>query len=433
MRGKIFLAVAVPVSCLIVLGCCNPGDPPKDPPESIEAPDPAGHPDGWAYAAGAPASPGGYGAAEAYTYTVKTRSEFINALRRGGASLSDSPKIIYVEGMIDLCADDTNNSLSAADFIALAGYGGTYASYQTYIDAYAASCASGVASTLANVQNTLYNTQKAFVVLKIGSNTSILGIGSSAGFKNGSLSISGKTNVVIRNVSVLDAYDYFPAWDEGENLINSEYDNISVSGSTYVWIDHCDLGDGDRPDSSLPSVTISGSQKKWVTHDGLLDVVRAANYVTVSWNKIENHDKTMLFGNSDSADATDTGKIKVTVHHNYFTGVNQRLPRVRFGQVHVYNNYYVNVSGYAVGVGDHARIYSESNYFDGIAEAFAAYDDAANLGYYYDVGSANVTGGKAPASEADVGWKPSDYYAYTVDTAVSAASRVKSAAVTGRF
>jgi pectate lyase len=402
MRSTIFPAFAVLASCLCMHACL---DPAEGPPQSSGIPDPADYPDGWASAAGAPASPGGYGAAESNTYTVKTRSEFIDALRCGGASLSDSPKIIYVEGMIDLCADDSNNTLDAVSFIKLAGYGGTYANYQAYMDAYAASCASGAASTLANVQNTLYNTQKAYVVLKIGSNTSILGIGQNAGFKKGSLSISGKTNVVIRNVSVLDAYDYFPEWDGGEELINSEYDNISVSGSTYVWIDHCNLGDGDRPDSLLPSVTIPKcGLRKWVTHDGLIDVVRGADYVTVSWNRFENHDKTMLFGNSDSADATDTGKIKVTVHHNYFNGVNQRLPRVRFGQVHVYNNYYVNVSNYAVGVGVHARIYSEANYFNAIANAFATYDDAANLGYYYDVGSANVKGDKAMASEADVGW-----------------------------
>jgi pectate lyase len=36
-------------------------------------------------------------------------------------------------------------------------------------------------------------------------------------------------------------------------------------------------------------------------------------------------------------------------------------------------------------------------------------------------------------TEAEVGWKPSDYYAYTVETAASAASRVKSAAGTGTF
>jgi pectate lyase len=422
------------VTSFAVFACMNPVDPPPDDPGVAGAPDPADTSDGWASASGAPASPGGYGAAEANVYTVHSRSELVSALNCGGSSASNTPKIIYVEGMIDLCADTSDNSLSAYDFIVRAGYGATYADYQAYMDAYAASCATGVASTLASTRTALYNAQKAVVIIKVGSNTSILGKDSDAGFKNGELLIDTKTNVVIRNVSVLDAYDYFPAWDESENLINSQYDNIGVSGSTYVWIDHCTLGDGDRPDSALPNVTISGVQKKWVTHDGLIDIVRAADLVTVSWNRIENHDKTMLYGNSDSADAQDTGKIRVTVHHNYFNGAKQRLPRVRFGQVHVYNNYYTNVGGYAVGVGDHARIYSEANYFNAVAAPFDAYDHAGHEGYYWDSGSVNATGGsKAMGTPADVGWTPSDYYTYTADSAVSVAADVPSGAGVGQF
>jgi pectate lyase len=44
----------------------------------------------------------------------------------------------------------------------------------------------------------------------------------------------------------------------------------------------------------------------------------------------------------------------------------QRTPRVRFGLVHVYNNYYVVKSatyGYSWGVGVRSQIYAENNYF----------------------------------------------------------------------
>ncbi len=431
MRLRLLLAC----TALLALSAC-PGQetPPADDPAEIGAPDPADRPDGWASIAGAQATPGGWGAAAAHTYTVSSRSELVNALNCGGSSASDLPKIVYVEGMIDLCADASNNPLSAYDFIVRAGFGGTYASYDAYINAYAASCATGVASTMASTQGSLYNAQKAVAVIKIGSNTSILGKGSGAGFKNGELLIDTKTNVVIRNVSVLDSYDYFPSWDESENLINSEYDTIGVSGSTYVWVDHCTLGDGDRPDSTLPTVSISGTAKKWVTHDGLIDVVRGADLVTISWNRIENHDKTLLFGNSDSNDSQDTGKIRVTVHHNWFSGAKQRLPRVRFGRVHVYNNSYTGVTGYAVGVGDHALIYSESNYFNTVSHPFDAYDDASNPGYYWDSGSVNAGGGSKPMGTlADLGWKPSDFYSYAADTAASAAQEVQSGAGAGHF
>jgi len=57
----------------------------------------------------------------------------------------------------------------------------------------------------------------------------------------------------------------------------------------------------------------------------------------------------------------------VTIHHNLFLNLGQRTPRVRFGQVHVYNNYY-NIDHapkyiYSWGVGIESAIYAENNYF----------------------------------------------------------------------
>jgi pectate lyase len=58
------------------------------------------------------------------------------------------------------------------------------------------------------------------------------------------------------------------------------------------------------------------------------------------------HDKTMLIG----ADPTHVGDrcIRVTIHHCFFDGTNQRHPRVRFGKVHLYNNYTRNWKVYAI-------------------------------------------------------------------------------------
>lgn len=58
------------------------------------------------------------------------------------------------------------------------------------------------------------------------------------------------------------------------------------------------------------------------------------------------HDKTMLIG----ADPSHVGDrcIRVTIHHCFFDGTRQRHPRVRFGKVHLYNNYTRNWGIYAV-------------------------------------------------------------------------------------
>ena len=84
----------------------------------------------------------------------------------------------------------------------------------------------------------------------------------------------------------------------------------------------------------------------------------------------ENHNKTMVIGNGDS-NVADEGKLHVTLHHNYFHNVVQRTPRVRFGQVHTYNNYFVSdttngeyVYAYSLGVGKNSQIYAENNVAD---------------------------------------------------------------------
>jgi len=74
----------------------------------------------------------------------------------------------------------------------------------------------------------------------------------------------------------------------------------------------------------------------------------------------------MLIGSSDSA-AADRNKLRVTLHHNLFKNIGQRAPRVRFGQVHVFNNFYQikNPENYVYswGVGIESQTYAENNFF----------------------------------------------------------------------
>ena len=77
----------------------------------------------------------------------------------------------------------------------------------------------------------------------------------------------------------------------------------------------------------------------------------------------------MLIGSTDNPNSArpDEGRLRVTLHHNLWDGVGQRAPRVRFGQVHVYNNLYrirkdANYV-YSWGVGKDSDIYAQSNFF----------------------------------------------------------------------
>jgi pectate lyase len=128
--------------------------------------------------------------------------------------------------------------------------------------------------------------------------------------------------------------------------------------------------DGAHPDQAQPIYF----GREFVVHDGELDITNASDLVTISWNHFAQHDKVMLIGSSDSATA-DIGKLRVTLHHDFFDTDVQRMPRVRFGLVHVYNNYYlVNAANYSYswGVGVQSQIYAQNNYFDtvgGVAPA----------------------------------------------------------------
>jgi pectate lyase len=79
-----------------------------------------------------------------------------------------------------------------------------------------------------------------------------------------------------------------------------------------------------------------------------VDISNASDYVTVSYNVFGEHDKNNLIGSSSSAPPTDEGKLRVTFSNNVFRDIQSRAPRVRFGQVHLFNNYYVGSKSGAV-------------------------------------------------------------------------------------
>ncbi|KAG4181177.1 hypothetical protein ERO13_A10G210200v2 [Gossypium hirsutum] len=121
-----------------------------------------------------------------------------------------------------------------------------------------------------------------------------------------------------------------------------DVDGIQVKpNSKHIWIDRCSFKDYD---------------------DGLIDITRGSTDITVSRCYFTQHDKTMLIG----ADPTHVGDrcIRVTIHHCFFDGTRQRQPRLRFGKVHLYNNYTRNWDIYAVCASVEAQIYSQCNIYE---------------------------------------------------------------------
>ena len=83
-------------------------------------------------------------------------------------------------------------------------------------------------------------------------------------------------------------------------------------------------------------------------------------------------DGSMVYG-SDAARAAwlrtfSGGRLKVTWHHNWWSDrVHERMPRVRFGQIHLFNNYYsATGNNYCIRAGVEANILVENNYFENV-------------------------------------------------------------------
>jgi pectate lyase len=206
--------------------------------------------------------------------------------------------------------------------------------------------------------------QRARVVLNVGSITTIVGI-NGAKLTGANLNLDRVSNVIVRNITMADAFDCFPAWsptDGSEGNWNSNYDTLTLTGATNVWVDHNAFDDGTNDDALQPRYF----GRPYQVHDGSLDVIRASDLVTISYNHFRDHDKTMLWGSTNTVGA-DVGKLRVTLHHNKIANNGQRLPRVRFGQVDLYNNYYVLTTeekfSYAWGVGVYSSLYAENNFF----------------------------------------------------------------------
>ncbi len=328
--------------------------------------------DGWA-SLGA-GTTGGSAATADHVYTVHNRKELVNALNDGvypppSSTPSNTPKIIYVDGTIDANVDDDNQPLTCQDY-QRNGY-----TLEAYLAAYdPAVWGRNVPSgTLETARVVSQKAHEARVRIKVGSNTTIVGVGNKATLRRAYLDVRGTTdtrlsNIIIRNITFQDTFDCFPQWDPtdgSDGNWNSQYDSIAMRYVDNVWVDHNAFLDLETADSTAP--TYFG--RHYEMHDGECDITNAADLVTVSWNQFLNHDKVMLIGSSDSGStaAGDRGKLRMTIHHNMFDNLGQRTPRVRFGQVHVYNNYYkiVDNPGYAYswGVGIESKIYAENNYF----------------------------------------------------------------------
>jgi pectate lyase len=249
-------------------------------------------------------------------------------------------------------------------------------------------CATASAARVCRVQGTL--TFSPFEEIRVTSNKTIIGAGANAAIVMGGFFLAnGVNNVIIRNLTIRDSYiegqDDPNTGDEG-----GDRDGVQMDTAHHVWIDHCRF-------SRLG--------------DGLIDSRMDTTFETVSWNILENHNKTFGIGWTDNVTA------EITIHHNWLRNTTQRNPSAdNILRAHLFNNVMENLESY----GNYARggtnmVLQNSVFID------------VNNPHYYDTGTLvamgniyrGTTGQQESSGTSFSFFDPGTLYSYTLDPASS--------------
>jgi pectate lyase len=220
------------------------------------------------------------------------------------------------------------------------------------------------------------------VEIKGKSDITILGkAGSAANF--GIHVAAASSNIIIRNMTI----GLTPGGGDSD-LISLE--GMSAGVPTNIWIDHNELF------TSMAVCAGAGD----TAFDGMVDVKKGADNVTVSYNYMHDHHKVSLNGFTDTDDAVR----HITFDHNLFENIGSRVPLQRHGYSHVLNNYFsgVTASGVNVRMGGYALV--EANYFENVVNPVTARDSSA-IGYW-DLRNNNLLSAAdvAPGNRFGITW-----------------------------
>ena len=249
------------------------------------------------------------------------------------------------------------------------------------------------------------------------------------------LDFKNSENIIIRNL----AFDELWEWDEDTagDYDRNDWDYMTIeSESTNIWIDHCTFYksyDGvvdikNPSETETSNVTISWCEFLPGSRDEFFDVMmeelqsNPENYPYYShllndfgmteeqiYSYAYGQKKTHLLGQSDDAD--NARNIRLTLANNYYKDSMDRMPRMRYGDAHVYNcildasdlyaarNAIANPDAAAKIVSNGAsstcggQVLLENCYIDGIVNALNSGNGSSPAGYINAINSVYYLGG----------------------------------------
>jgi pectate lyase len=179
--------------------------------------------------------------------------------------------------------------------------------------------------------------------ISVHDNKTIVGVGEKPTIR-GQIYVNKHKNVIIRDLYLADA--------------NGDCVTI-INNAHHVWVDHCDISDST---------------------DGLLDMTRQSDYITISWCKfyyskpVGAHRLACLVGSSDKQTA-DANSLHITMHHNWWAeNCIERMPSVRYATMHLFNNYYTSKgNNYCIRSRLDAEVLVENCYFSQVNDPHVIY------------------------------------------------------------
>ncbi|MER6476863.1 pectinesterase family protein [Streptomyces filamentosus] len=239
--------------------------------------------------------------------------------------------------------------------------------------------------------------------IKVASDKTIVGAGTTGHLVGGGFFLgTGVHNVIIRNLTIRDSSEGI--WNDDEH----DFDAIQMDGAHHVWIDHNTLRD---------------------QADGLIDSRKDTTYVTISWNRLSDNNKTLGIGWTPNTTAA------LTLHHNWLYETQQRNPSAdNAARAHLYNNYLQDdpAGPVSVAYGNYARgatrMVLENSYFKGVRNPVTKDPTAALVqrGNVFDGTSGRNESG--PDSTGAGAFDPRSSYDYRLDPATEVPALVTAGA-----
>ncbi|MDT9696041.1 pectinesterase family protein [Streptomyces sp. P17] len=233
--------------------------------------------------------------------------------------------------------------------------------------------------------------------IEVASDKTIVGVGGSGELVQGEFRLSpGTHNVIIRNMTIRDSA-VAGNWD----CKDTDFDGIQMDTVHHVWVDH----------NRFSNIC-----------DGQLDVRKDSEYVTVSYNRFENNNKTFGLG------WTTNVKTQITIDHNWFTNTKQRNPSVdNAAYAHLYNNYLTAqadpgdpVWTYGNWSRGKTKMVIENSYYQDVQHPYQA-DTTAELVQRGSI-LKNTSGRR---DEWGAAFDPREFYDYRLDPAAAVPALVK--------